>query len=167
MMQFLTAKSSASIATLRCLVLGILVFTSSLAAQTPPNVLFIMADDLRPELGCYGVKHVVTPNLDRLAAAGVRFERAYCQEAICMSSRTSMLSGCRPDRHGIWTNRDVRSQLTGLPFLPEHFKNTATTPSVSARSRTAVGKCRPAGRSRIFFPPTHPTSAAPAPDGRW
>ena len=122
MMQFLTAKSSASIATLRCLVLGILVFTSSLAAQTLPNVLFIMADDLRPELGCYGVKHVVTPNLDRLAATGVRFERAYCQEAICMSSRTSMLSGCRPDRHGIWTNRDVRNQLAGLPFFPEHFK---------------------------------------------
>lgn len=107
---------------LRCLVLGILAFTSSLAAETRPNVLFIMADDLRPELGCYGVKHAVTPNLDRLAAQGVRFERAYCQEAICMSSRTSMLSGCRPDTRGIWMNKDVRRQLAGLPFFPEHFK---------------------------------------------
>jgi len=123
MKHFLTQKRPARITMLRCLVLGILAFTSSLAAQTRPNVLFIMADDLRPELGCYGVKHVVTPNLDRLAAQGVRFERAYCQEAICMSSRFSMLSGCRPDTRGIWTNRDVRKQLADLPLLPEHFKN--------------------------------------------
>lgn len=87
------------------------------------NVLFIMADDLRPELGCYGVRHVVSPNLDRLAAQGVVFQRAYCQEAACMSSRSSMLSGCRPDTRGIWTNRDVRARLTDLPFLPAHFKN--------------------------------------------
>lgn len=97
-------------------------FCSLGAEEKRPNVLFIMADDLRPELGCYGVEHIITPNLDRLAAGGVVFERAYCQEAICMSSRFSMLSGCRPDTHDIWTNRDVRKQLADLPFLPAHFK---------------------------------------------
>lgn len=109
----------------RCISLlaGYLASVSCPGAETQPNVLFIMADDLRPELGCYGVKHLVTPNLDRLAAQGVRFERAYCQEAICMSSRFSMLSGCRPDTRGIWTNKDVRDQLADLPLLPAHFKN--------------------------------------------
>ncbi len=97
--------------------------TTAPAQDTRPNVLFIMADDLRPELGCYGVTHAVTPNLDRLAARGVVFTRAYCQEAICMSSRFSLLSGCRPDERDIWTNKDVREQLTDLPFLPAHFKN--------------------------------------------
>lgn len=123
MKRYFTPIRPASIAMLQRLALVIVAFTSSLAAETRPNVLFIIADDLRPELGCYGVKHVLTPNLDRLAAQGVRFERAYCQEAICMSSRTSMLSGCRPDTRGIWANRDVRPQLSDLPYLPEHFKN--------------------------------------------
>ncbi|GEM_PF-2375095 len=95
----------------------------SLAASAKPNVIFIMADDLRPELGCYGAGHVVSPSLDRLASRGVVFERAYSQEAICMSSRFSMLSGCRPDTRDIWTNPDVRDQLKDKTFLPAHFKN--------------------------------------------
>lgn len=94
----------------------------SFAADTRPNVLFMLVDDLRPELGCYAVKRVVTPHLDRLADRGVVFERAYCQEALCMSSRFSMLSGCRPDTAQIWTNKDVRKQLSGKTFLPAHFK---------------------------------------------
>lgn len=93
------------------------------AAAPARNVLFVVVDDLRPELACYGATHAVTPNLDRLAARGVVFERAYCQEAICMSSRFSLLSGCRPETRGIWTNRDLRKQLADLPFLPAHFKN--------------------------------------------
>ena len=96
---------------------------SLLTAGDRPNVLFIMVDDLRPELGCYGNGHVLSPQIDRLAARGLVFERAYCQQSHCISSRFSLLSGCRPDTAGIWTNRDVRAELADKVFLPRHFKN--------------------------------------------
>ena len=62
-------------------------------AEKRPNVLFIAVDDLRPELRCYGHGQILSPNIDRLAAGGVLFERAYCQEAICAASRCSLLAG--------------------------------------------------------------------------
>jgi len=93
------------------------------ARDSKPNVLFIAVDDLRPELGCYGRKQIISPNIDKLASQGLVFERAYCQQAICMSSRGSLLSGCRPDTGNIWTNRNVRNLLPETVFLPQHFKN--------------------------------------------
>ena len=87
-----------------------------------PNILFIMVDDLKPSLGCYGEKQVVSPNIDRLASRGMVFTRAYCQESVCMSSRASLLTGCRPDTEQIWTNQDVRDRLSNLVCLPELFK---------------------------------------------
>jgi len=87
-----------------------------------PNVLFIIVDDLRPELGCYGVEEVRTPHIDRFAKEALLFERAYCQQAACMSSRHSLLSGFRPDTRKIWTNRDVRKSLQDIDFLPAHFR---------------------------------------------
>jgi arylsulfatase A-like enzyme len=58
-----------------------------------PNILFIAVDDLRPELGCYGVEAIKTPNIDRLAASGTVFQRAYCQQAVCNPSRASIMTG--------------------------------------------------------------------------
>src|SRR4051812_5949260 len=68
------------------------------------NVLFLMADDMRPELGCYGVKGIKTPNLDAIAKAGVRFDRAYCQYPLCNPSRSSLLTGRYPTQTGVLDN---------------------------------------------------------------
>ena len=72
---------------------------SDLSNKDRPNVLFIAVDDLRPELGTYGTD-VITPNIDRLAASGVRFDQAYCQQAVCGASRLSLMSGLYPIRTG-------------------------------------------------------------------
>ncbi len=97
--------------------------TQTAAAQSSrPNVLFIIVDDLRPELGCYGANIIHTPNIDALAEQSLVFDRAYCQEAVCMASRNSMLTGLRPDARKIWTNRDVREDLNDIDFFPGHFR---------------------------------------------
>ena len=63
-----------------------------------PNVLMLMVDDLRPQLGCYGHDNMLSPNIDALAESGTRFDRAYCQVAVCGASRASLLTGMRPTR---------------------------------------------------------------------
>ncbi len=88
------------------------------------NVLFIVVDDLRPELGCYGNKLVKSPNLDRLASSSMIFTRAYCQQALCAPSRASVLTGYRPESSGIDNNRvKVRDVMPDVLTLPQHFKN--------------------------------------------
>ncbi len=106
---------------------SVLFIHSSFAAQ-PLNVLFIAVDDLRPELGCYGAEHMKTPHLDRLAAQGMLFERAYCQVAVCNPSRSSVLSGTRPDTTGVFDNQHfMRPNMPDVISLPQHFKNHGYT----------------------------------------
>ncbi len=86
--------------------------------------MFIAIDDLRPELGCYGQRIVHSPNIDRLAAEGVRFNRAYCQEAICGPSRASLMTGMRPDNNGVVENNSYfRNTVPDVTTLPAHFAN--------------------------------------------
>jgi arylsulfatase A-like enzyme len=88
-----------------------------------PNVLFIAVDDLRPEMGCYGNAIVKTPHMDRLAARGTVFCRAYCQQAVCSPSRSSILTGRRPDATRVWDlETHFRVALPDTVTLPQHFK---------------------------------------------
>ncbi|HND55244.1 MAG TPA: sulfatase, partial [Pirellulaceae bacterium] len=92
-------------------------------AGPQPNVLFIAVDDLRPEIGCYGNKIVKTPNIDRLAARGVVFERAYCMQAVCSPSRTAMMTGLRPDTTKVWDlETHFRVAQPDCVTLPQQLK---------------------------------------------
>ena len=87
------------------------------------NVLFIAVDDLRPQLGCYGVKDIKTPNIDALAGRGVLFDRAYCQQAVCSPTRTSLLTGRRPDTTRVYDlQTHFRGTIPDVVTLPEYFK---------------------------------------------
>lgn len=89
---------------------------------TKPNVLFIFSDDLRPELGCYGCEHIISPNIDRLAAMGAHFERSYVQIAVCNPSRASMLTGKRPDELSVWgLDKHFRESNPDAVTIPQHF----------------------------------------------
>jgi len=93
------------------------------AAASPPNVLLIAVDDLRVTLGCYGNTAVRTPNIDRLAARGVLFERAYVQYPVCNPSRSSFLSGLRPDQTGVTDNTTLlRDKLPDVVTFPQLLK---------------------------------------------
>jgi iduronate 2-sulfatase len=116
-----------------CLIISVLPVLA-MAQKPRMNVLFIAVDDLRPELGAYGARHIVSPNLDRLAASGTLFERAYCQQAVCSPSRTSMLTGLRPDRTRVYDlETHFRTNVPDVVTLPQHFRQ-------QGYQTTALGK---------------------------
>jgi len=89
------------------------------------NVIMVVIDDLRTELGCYGVEQVYSPNIDRFATKGMRFNHAYAQYPVCNPSRSSFLSGLRPEEVGILSNtipfRRIQPDLIALPQLFRNF----------------------------------------------
>jgi iduronate 2-sulfatase len=94
----------------------------------PPNILFIAIDDLRPELGCYGVDYVKSPNIDKLAAEGITFGRAYCSVSWCSPSRTSLMTGLRPSATGVMDLKThFREKVPDHVTLPQFFKNQGYT----------------------------------------
>jgi iduronate 2-sulfatase len=96
---------------------------SAPAPSARPNVLFIMADDLNDLLGCYDAPAMHTPNIDRLAQRGVRFQRAYCTFPLCGPSRNSLLTGLYPDRTGVLQNGPIfRETIPEQVSLPQAFR---------------------------------------------
>ena len=92
-------------------------------SASKPNILFIAVDDLRPELGCYGKDYIKSPNIDRLAKAGMVFNRAYCQQAVCSPTRSSLMTGTRPDTTKVWDLKThFRAALPEVVTLGQHFK---------------------------------------------
>jgi len=91
--------------------------------ESVKNVLLLISDDLRPDIGAFGEKHMVTPNLDRLALRSVVLRHAYVQQAVCSPSRTSMLTGRRPDTTHVHDLIHYWRQVAGnFTTLPEYFK---------------------------------------------
>ena len=98
--------------------------TSNKENLRKPNVLFIAVDDLRPELNCYGKNQIKSPNMDRLAQAGIVFTRAYCNVPVCGASRASLMTGVRPTYNRFlhyYAQADV--EASEIKTIPEHFKN--------------------------------------------
>lgn len=87
-----------------------------------PNVLILSIDDLRPELGCYGATHMVTPHMDHLAGQSMRFDQAHVQQAVCLPSRISLFTGMRPNSTGVHDlQTKFRETIPEAVTLPQHF----------------------------------------------
>ena len=105
-------------------ILAAVICPAAEPAAKRPNVLFIAVDDLRPEFGAYGASYIKSPNLDRIAQAGMTFNRAYCQQAVCSPTRSSLMTGTRPDTTQVWDLlTHFRVALPNVVTLGQHFKN--------------------------------------------
>src|SRR4051795_2166510 len=106
-------------------VVGVVLASSAAHAEsTRPNVLFIIADDLKNQVGCYGSPGKKPTSAD-LSRRGMRFDRAYCQNPLCSPSRVSFLSGLRPDKTRVYTlSTHTREYLGDWVMLPEYFRKS-------------------------------------------
>ena len=97
-------------------------------ATNKKNVLFIMVDDLRPELNIYGQSQIISPNIDALANSGVTFNRAYCNVPVCGASRASLLTGIRPTSNRFLTYfSSIKKEAPNVLNLVQHLKNEGYT----------------------------------------
>ena len=146
--------------------------------QNRYNVLFIAIDDLRPELGCYGVKEAQSPNLDRLAKSGMLFTRQYAAVPTCGASRYALLTGRSPRNTGVTANNEAfypgktaldPSLLSGAQSLPEQFHRSGyQTVCIGKVSHTADGRVyayNGVGDGRPELP--NAWDALPTPFGAW
>jgi iduronate 2-sulfatase len=109
------------------LTFGILIFGFIQPKEEKLNFLFIIVDDLRPEIGTYGAKHIKSPNLDRFASQSAVFERSFCNIPVCGASRASLMSGIRPARNqfqGFFTKTDTRPFQMVRFFIIKRMKKT-------------------------------------------
>ena len=103
-------------------VVGLLFGLTGIAAAERPNVLLILVDDLKPTLGCYGDTHAKTPNIDRLASWGMRFENAYCNQAVCAPSRFTLMLGSHSTSTGLYgLGSQLRDIVPDAVTLPQFF----------------------------------------------
>jgi iduronate 2-sulfatase len=93
-----------------------------LAWAERPNVLLILVDDLKPTLGCYGDAAAKTPNIDRLAARGMRFDLGYCNQAVCAPSRFTLMLGSHSTSTGLYgLGSALRKLIPAAITMPQHF----------------------------------------------
>lgn len=106
------------------ILLALLFCLMPLRAAEKMNILFISVDDMNNDLGCYGNAQVKSPNLDKLAARGIKFDRAYCQFPLCSPSRTSIMTGLRPDATRVFDLQyHFRQEVPDVVTLSQFFKN--------------------------------------------
>jgi len=134
-----------------CIAAGLIIIISASVAPTAPaaetarrpNVLFIAVDDLRPEMGCYGQNAIRSPHLDRLAADGVLFDRAYCMVSVCGASRASLMTGIRPTRnrflsYDTWAEKDAPGATTLNTHFERHGYHTVSLGKVFHHAKDNV-----------------------------
>eukprot|EP00937_MAST-01D_sp_MAST-1D-sp2_P007299 g7299.t1 len=126
---WMRGRINTSMPTTKANVTACLVASRPTPPAAPPaharNVLYIVSDDMRPQLPVYGQRQMITPHFDRLAARSLTFSRAYCQQSICSPSRNSFMTSMRPDRTGVFNFvNDFRDHAEGAAWttLPQYFK---------------------------------------------